>query len=197
MLISSRIELKPPSLDWVEQLRVALSESYTLHHQYLDWVEPDPSILSVTATMNVAKEQFDRKENELRFMIIRREDQLLVGSISLHVRDRSVPYYEIGYWVRKSAAGRGYITEAALLLTDYAFIHLNAVRVEIRTAAKNKKSRAVAERSGYRLEATLQNACRSLGQLDDMLVYCRISYEDAIPEIDLVDLASDDVAIDE
>ena len=115
MLISSRIELKPPALEWVEPLRLALSESYELHQLFLDWVEPDPSPLTVTATMNVAKEQFDRKEQELRFLIVRREDQELVGSISLHVRDVSVPYYELGYWVRQSAAGKGYITEAVLL----------------------------------------------------------------------------------
>ena len=117
--------------------------------------------------------------------------QLLVGSISLHVRDVSVPYYEIGYWVRQSAAGKGYITEAVLLLADYAFIHLHAARLEIRTAASNEKSRAVAERAGFRLEATLKNACRSQGHLDDTLVYSRIGYEDMIPEIDLVDISPD------
>ena len=67
MLTSSRIELKPPSLDWVEPLRLVLSESYELHQLFLDWAEPDPSILTVTANMNVAKEQFERKEHELRF----------------------------------------------------------------------------------------------------------------------------------
>lgn len=138
--------VKTPALEWVEPLRLALSESYELHQLFLDWVEPDPSPLTVTATMNVAKEQFDRKEQELRFLIVRREDQELVGSISLHVRDVSVPYYELGYWVRQSAAGKGYITEAVLLLADYAFIHLHAARLEIRTAASNEKSGAVAER---------------------------------------------------
>ena len=193
MLISSRIELKPPALEWVEPLRLALSESYELHQLFLDWVEPDPSPLTVTATMNVAKEQFDRKEQELRFLIVRREDQELVGSISLHVRDVSVPYYELGYWVRQSAAGKGYITEAVLLLADYAFIHLHAARLEIRTAASNEKSRAVAERAGFRLEATLQNACRTQGHLDDMLVYSRIGHEDMIPEIDLVDISPEEL----
>ena len=193
MLISSRIELKPPSHEWVEPLRLALSESYELHQLFLDWAEPDPSLLTVTATMNVAKEQFERKEHELRFMIVRREDQALVGSISLHVRDVSVPYYEIGYWVRQSATGKGYITEAVLLLADYAFIHLHATRLEIRTAASNDKSRAVAERAGFRLEATLQNACRTQGHLDDMLVYSRIGHEDMIPEIDLVDISPEEL----
>lgn len=192
MLISSRIELRPPTLDLVEPLQKALSESYLLHHHFLDWVEPEPSILSVTANMNVAKEQFALKANELRFFILRRDNNELVGSISLHIRDMGVPYYEIGYWVRNSAKGKGYITESVLMLTDYAFIHLNAVRVEIRTAAKNKKSIAVAERAGFKLEATLQNACRSMSRLDDMLIYCRISHENPVPAIDLVDLILED-----
>jgi hypothetical protein len=49
----------------------------------------------------------------------------------------------------------------------------------------------VAERAGFRLEATLKNACRSQGYLDDTLVYSRIGYEDMIPEIDLVDISPD------
>ena len=35
MLISSQgIELKPPALEWVEPLRLALSESYELHQLF-------------------------------------------------------------------------------------------------------------------------------------------------------------------
>lgn len=192
MLLSPRIELIPLSLEWAEPLRKALAESYDLHQPYLNWVEPDPSILSVTAAINIAKEQFDSKDHELRFLIIRREDRELVGSISLHVRDPAVPYFELGYWVRRSATGRGYITDAVALLVDYAFIHLHAVRLEIRTVAKNTKSCAVAERAGFQLEATLKNACRIHGQLDDLLVYSRIGHEDTTPEIDWVDLSPDD-----
>ncbi len=192
MLFSSRIELHSPTLDLVEPLQKALSESYHLHHHFLEWAEPTPSILSVTASMNVAKEQFELKSQELRFFILRRDNHSLVGSVSLHIRDALVPYYEIGYWVRDSAKKKGYITEAVLLLSDYALIHLNAVRLEIRTAAKNKKSIAVAERAGFKLEATLQNACRSMNQLDDLLIYCRISHETHSPAIDLIDLSVDD-----
>lgn len=191
MLQSARIELIPLSLEWAEPLRNALAESYELHSPYLSWVEPEPSILSVTASIHIAQDQFDSRQDELRFLIVRREDQELVGSISLHVRDQAVPYYEVGYWARISTTGKGYITEAVILLSDYAFIHLNAVRLEIRTVAHNQKSIAVAERAGFKLEATLRNACRVAGHLDDMLVYSRISHEDEVPEIDWVDLSPD------
>ena len=49
------------------------------------------------------------------------------------------------------------MTEALNALTQYAFETLKAKRVEIRIDTENLKSRKVAERCGYELEATLEN----------------------------------------
>ena len=86
--------------------------------------------------------------------------------------DWSVPKFEIGYWVRASAQGRGYITEAAKLLTDYAFTTYGAQRVMIRCDARNVRSAAVPERLGFTREARLRNDALAYdGALRDTLVY--------------------------
>ncbi len=95
-----------------------------------------------------------------------------LGGTGLHRIDWEVPSFEIGYWLRKSAAGNGYMTEAVRLLCNLAFETLGANRVAIHAAAGNLKSAAIPKRLGFVHESTQRNAKRvSNGELVDMLVF--------------------------
>ncbi|ELS53718.1 GNAT family N-acetyltransferase [Streptomyces viridochromogenes] len=84
------------------------------------------------------------------------EGQELVGMLGLTMRSLSVA--EIGFWGTKEHRGNGYITEAVLTASRWAFVHLSIDRVEWRAEVGNKPSRAVAERAGFTLEGTLRSA---------------------------------------
>jgi len=85
-----------------------------------------------------------------------------------------VPFFEIGYWLRTSETGKGYMHEAIALLEQYAFTVLGANRIAITAASTNHKSCLVATASGYQLEATLFNARRlRSGVLDSTMVYAK------------------------
>jgi RimJ/RimL family protein N-acetyltransferase len=70
----------------------------------------------------------------------------------LHRFDWTARRFEIGYWVRKSAQGRGYATEAANALIRFAFGALSARRVDIIHADGNERSRRVIEKLGFEKE---------------------------------------------
>jgi RimJ/RimL family protein N-acetyltransferase len=98
-----------------------------------------------------------------------------LGGSGLHSRGWDVPAFEIGYWVRASAEGHGYVAETVKLLTDFAFTSLGAQRVMIRCDARNTRSAAVAERLGFVREAHLRNDARSAdGELRDTLIFSLI-----------------------
>jgi ribosomal-protein-serine acetyltransferase len=80
-----------------------------------------------------------------------------VGGTGLHPHDWEIGYFEIGYWVRASAEGHGYIVESVRLLTEYALDTLKANRVEIRCDELNVRSAAIPQRLGYVLEGRLRN----------------------------------------
>jgi RimJ/RimL family protein N-acetyltransferase len=80
-----------------------------------------------------------------------------LGGAGLMVRNWDIPYLEIGYWLRASAEGNGYMTEAVRLLTSYALEELGAKRVEIRCDERNVRSANVARRLKYTEEALLHN----------------------------------------
>jgi RimJ/RimL family protein N-acetyltransferase len=95
-----------------------------------------------------------------------------LGCVSLHDPDWDVRAFGIGYWLRASAVGQGYATEAVCMLVDLAFGSLAARRVELRRDARNEPSRRVAERVGFVLEGQLRNAFLDPdGQPADALVF--------------------------
>jgi RimJ/RimL family protein N-acetyltransferase len=84
------------------------------------------------------------------------EGEDLVGMLGLTMRSMSEA--EIGFWGTKEHRGNGYITEAVLAASRWAFVHLSLDRVEWRAEVGNRPSRAVAERAGFALEGTLRSA---------------------------------------
>lgn len=111
----------------------------------------------------------------LGMAIIERETGQLVGNIGLMVRGWDIGSFEIGYWLRTSAAGHGYMSEAVRLVTDFAFDHLDANRVMIRCDAENARSAAVPQRLGFTLEGRMrQDFAAPNGAIRDTLVFSLI-----------------------
>jgi ribosomal-protein-serine acetyltransferase len=95
-----------------------------------------------------------------------------LGGSGLHRIDWEVPSFEIGYWLRRTAVGNGYMTEAAWMLCRFAFEELSAQRVFIRCGAGNQRSAAIPKRLGFVPEGCMRNANRDTnGELYDMLVF--------------------------
>jgi len=112
---------------------------------------------------------------DLPFLAFEKSTDRLVGSVGLHRTDWQVPKTEVGYWVRTSAAGNGYITEAVQALVACAFDRLGAQRVELIADEENIPSRKVAERCGFELEGVRRNVLRGPDdRLRNGCVYSRL-----------------------
>jgi len=98
-----------------------------------------------------------------------------LGGTGLHPHDWEIGYFEIGYWIRVSAEGHGYISESVRLLTDYAFDNLKANRIEIRCDELNVRSASIPKRLGYVLEGRSRNDVATTdGRLRTTLVFSLI-----------------------
>ncbi|QWU18261.1 GNAT family N-acetyltransferase [Paenibacillus sophorae] len=115
------------------------------------------------------------KRSDLHLRIFNNLTGEFIGCSGLHRIDWDIRSFEIGYWIRTSCAGNGYITEAVKGITDFAIRELAANRIEIRCNAKNVKSASVAERTGYTLEGILRNnRLAENGELGDTKVYAKV-----------------------
>jgi RimJ/RimL family protein N-acetyltransferase len=107
--------------------------------------------------------------------IFSRADGAYLGGTGFTVRSLAVPSFEIGYWLRQSAEGHGYMSEAVRLITAYLFDTLGARRVFIRCDARNTRSKAVAERLGFPFEGcTRHDEIGTDGSIRDSLTYAMI-----------------------
>lgn len=77
----------------------------------------------------------------------------------------------LGYWLGAERQGRGTMTEAVRALVDHAVSGWRLDRVEIRAAVENRRSRAIPERLGFRLERTLPEAEVVEGRRFDTALY--------------------------
>ena len=101
-----------------------------------------------------------------------------LGGTGFHPHDWDTGYFEIGYWIRASAEGHGYVTEAVRLLANYAFDTLKANRLEICCDEQNVRSAAIPQRLGFVQEGCLRNNMTTPdGKLRSTLVFSLIPGE--------------------
>jgi RimJ/RimL family protein N-acetyltransferase len=90
---------------------------------------------------------------------------------------------EVGFtWLAASAQGTGINAEAKLLLFTHAFETWQVARVDLKTDARNRRSRAAIEATGARFEGVLRNWSKSWapgedGALRDSAMYSIIAPE--------------------
>src|SRR5215472_411465 len=95
---------------------------------------------------------------------------LLVGSCGLRI-NVTTRTGEVGYWLDAEYEGRGIAMRAARALVTEAFRERELVRMELRTAVDNVRSRALAERLGFVHEGTQRAAQVFSDRRVDMTLY--------------------------
>jgi ribosomal-protein-serine acetyltransferase len=135
------------------------------------WFEWAHDAMAQTDTEKFVTESLAATDRGEVFVCVLRIAGRLAGTADLHFIKPKPRRAEIGYWLADFAEGRGLATRAAAALTNHGFSTLNLNRIDIRAAAGNSRSRAVAERLGYTLEATLAEFMHVGGQLHDEAVY--------------------------
>lgn len=154
----------------------ALSESLAELRRFLasiPWVAAEPSVERSEIYCRNSQANFLARR-DFPFLAFERETGALVGACGLHRPDWTVPKVEVGYWVRTTASGNGFVREAVDALVRYAFEHLRAQRIELVTDEENAPSRRVADASGFTLEGVLRRERRAPdGTLRNTCMYAR------------------------
>lgn len=173
-LVTERLVIRSPAATDAPQLMEAIAETLDTLMPWMPWADHIPTLTETEENCRRAEEAF-RDGSDNRFHLFLRESLTFVGGSGLHRIDWSVPKVEIGYWVRTSCSGKGYITEAVQEIARYAMEDLQANRVEIRMGSTNTRSRRVPERLKFTFEGMLRNDARHVdGTLRDTCVYTKI-----------------------
>lgn len=181
-ITTPRLIVRVPAPGDGARVFAAVKESLPELTPWLPWVGKHATADDSEEFARRAYSKFILRE-DLTMGMVDRTNGNWVGGTGLHRIDWDLPRFEIGYWVRTSYAGKGFVTEGVGALALFAFKVLKAQRVEIRCDAANEKSAAVARRLGFHLEARLeQNEPKRVGGgARDTLIFRRLN-ADGLPQ---------------
>jgi RimJ/RimL family protein N-acetyltransferase len=181
-----RLLIRPKQAGDGAIIAAAVAETWEELHKWMHWAEtPDrftPELLEI-------------RNRHVMASFILREDIELIGVeaatgtavvwCGLHDIDWQGRQCDTGYWVRKSAQGRGFATEAANAMARYAFGALGMRRVGLTYSAGNEASRRIAERLGFCFEGVQKGAnVLPEGKYADRYCYARLDLA-GLPDLDV------------
>lgn len=114
--------------------------------------------------------------NSYLFAIIEKEHYNHIGNIKLGPINPHHSFADISYFIGdRSAWGKGYATEAILLITRFGFKRLGLHRLQAGIYASNGPSRRVLEKAGYQLEGTLEDKLKGANSWEDHILYALLN----------------------
>ena len=107
--------------------------------------------------------------------LIRREDEALVGAITLdNIRRGPAQAGTLGYWIGEPFARRGYMREAIEAVVHYAFGKLDLSRIEAACLPENIASRQLLEKTGFKYEGVAQSYLQINGRWRTHVLYAAL-----------------------
>lgn len=171
---TKRLQMRRPKFDDGAIINAAVVESARELARWMPWASPTPTAEETEKWVRGAVAHFFARE-QFHFLLFSKGSDDYLGTCGMHHIDWKTPQVEIGYWLRDSRRGNGFMTEAVGGLVDFASNIVRARRIEIRCNALNVPSRRVAERAGFTLEGILRNAGRDhRDELCDTCIYALI-----------------------
>jgi ribosomal-protein-serine acetyltransferase len=177
-IITPRLILRAPQIGDGAVINAAILETFDQLQPIMPWAKTKPSVDDSEEFVRLAAANWILKNNDepyLPLFMYSKDTQHFVGATGYHHYDWSVPCIETGYWIRKSYAGLGLMTEAVNAITQYAFKQLSVKRITITCDKDNIRSKKIPERLGYTLEGILKANRKNhiTGNISDTLIYSR------------------------
>ena len=146
--------MEPTEKALAEDIWRATQSSLTELVHWMAWAAT--STLQETRTFAIQAEVQWAANVAYHFTIVQGGE--VIGGVGLEIRGPLEGLGELGYWVRSDRCGRGFATESAASVVEFAFGDLDLHRIELRAGVGNRASQRVAEKLGFRREGTLRQA---------------------------------------
>lgn len=141
------------------------------------WAEDHLSRRSFTNRVSWALRS-DAEGSGLPLFVIRREDQMLMGGITLdYIRRGPAQSGTIGYWMGEPFTRHGYMREAIEALSHHAFTRLDLSRIEAACLPENTPSRALLEKCGFKYEGVAQAYLQIAGRWRNHVLYSLLRHD--------------------
>lgn len=164
----------------------AVAETWTDLHQWMQWAENLNDFTEERQELRIRHQMASfRSREELNLLGIELASGQPVIWCGFHDIDWRARRCDTGFWVRKSAQGRGFATESTNALLRYAFGALGMRRVGITYSTGNEASRRIVEKLSFTQEGVMQKANPLPGgRFSDRCCYARFDLA-GLPTLDV------------
>lgn len=172
--VSDTLELRQRMPDDAEELFALIDVNRERLKEWLPWLD---HCTGVEHTRNNIEASLKQAEAGTGLALCLWHDGRIAGVGGYNTIDCANLTGRIGYWLGAEFEGRGLMTAANRALVAYGFSELKLRRQTIYAATGNARSRAVAERLGFRLEGLLHEAEQLYGRSVDHAIYAQTASE--------------------
>jgi ribosomal-protein-serine acetyltransferase len=170
--LSKGVLLRPLAEADVDELYALVGANRAYLAPWMPWAEGQ----TIEGTAEFIRKSIKQEADGDGFQVAMIVDGAIAGVLGHHGIDRENRSSTIGYWLAEDQQGKGLMTAAVRRLVSHAFDELRLNRVAIAAATNNPRSRAIAERLGFRQEGVLREAER-FGDDDyrDLVLYSMVA----------------------
>ena len=172
--VDNSIELRLLEPRHAEELNALIERNFNHIKKWSAWLKDDRSIENSLAFIKRNLKKF--AENEGFAVGIWYRDEM-AGQIEYNYLDWNNRKTELGFWLGEYFQGKGLVTKSCRVLIDYAFNELKLNRVEMHCGIKNKKSRKIPEKLGFRKEGVIRQAGWLQDHFVDFVIYGMLASE--------------------
>jgi RimJ/RimL family protein N-acetyltransferase len=122
---------------------------------------------------------FEAKPDE-RWYLVQTRDAVPVGYLA---HGKAPGGCWIGYTLLPAQRGRGYGSDAVLVIVDYLFLHRDIGRIQAETHPANVASQRILENAGFSREGLIRRSCFSRGVWRDTAMYSLLREEWGEPRV--------------
>lgn len=172
MIVTNRLLIKPYKQEDSEDFLNALTDnSDHLYDYFANMIKVNDSLESVKKYFE--QKELDWKENKSYACgIFKKENNELIGHISVREIDWRIPKGELAYFIFKAHNGNNFGAEALIAFKNWCFAEKKFNRLFMKIAEENIASIKVAKRTGFIYEGLLKKDYRKREQiLIDMNIY--------------------------
>lgn len=166
-LHTSRLTLRPftmadaADIQRLAGVREVADTTANIPHPY-----PDGAAQAWIRGLDHSRSQGIEKASEIVFAITASDSGALLGAVGL-VHTSAHARAELGYWIAFDSWGRGYATEAARAVLEFAYGTLGLERIEATYMTRNPASARVMQKLGMRFEGLHPKLYRRNGVFED------------------------------
>jgi ribosomal-protein-alanine N-acetyltransferase len=165
-LQTPRLELRAPELRDAPDLFEVFRDPEVMRY----WSTPPMQSSSEAETLVTRNLAYIADGSGIGWVICRRDDTRVIGTLSLFHFHEQNDRAEIGYALGRADWGKGYMNEALTALIKFAFGEMDLRRLEADTDPRNAASIRALERLGFLREGLLRERWVVAGEVCDTVL---------------------------